>query len=131
MGCYGIGVSRIAASAIEQSHDEHGIIWPSSIAPFDVHLIGLNLEESDLRQSATEIYKQAQTAGLTVLFDDRDMRAGEKFADSDLIGIPARITISKKSLAGGGVELKFRNEPKSSAKVMSMETAITAIKARI
>ncbi len=104
MGCYGIGPGRVMGTVAEILSDENGLIWPKSIAPFDLHLISLgNVEEK-----ANEIYNDLIKNGLEVLFDDRDIRAGEKFADSDLIGIPYRIIISEKSLMNNSVELKER-----------------------
>jgi prolyl-tRNA synthetase len=129
MGCYGIGISRIAAAAVEQSHDASGIIWPFSIAPYDVHLIGLNLEDASVKTAAEAAYLELQSAGLEVLFDDRDLRAGEKFADADLIGLPARVTMSKRSIQSGGVELKFRNQGKESSATMSLPDAVARISA--
>jgi prolyl-tRNA synthetase len=121
MGCYGIGVSRMAAAWIEQNHDDKGILWSPQIAPFDAHLIGLNLEDAAVAPQVEEIYQKLQQAGIEVLYDDRLARAGEKFSDADLIGIPARITISKRTLEQGKVEFKLRTEAK--AEVISLEEA--------
>jgi prolyl-tRNA synthetase len=107
MGCYGIGVSRLVATIAEVSNDEHGLIWPESVAPFQIHLISLG--END---AAEKIYRELGERGVEVLFDDRDARAGEKFADADLIGCPTRILVSKKTLEKGGVEVKKRNSEK-------------------
>jgi prolyl-tRNA synthetase len=104
MGSYGIGVERIMASAIELHHDADGIIWPKSIAPFDVVVTVTNMKQDELREAGESLYKDLQRAGLDVLLDDRDERAGVKFKDADLIGIPYRITIGKK-IADGVVEL--------------------------
>jgi prolyl-tRNA synthetase len=104
MGCYGIGVERIIASAIELHHDEDGIIWPKSIAPFDVIVTITNMKHDDLREAGEKLYHDLQRAGLEVLLDDRDERAGVKFKDADLIGIPYRITLGKK-ISDGVVEL--------------------------
>jgi len=127
MGCYGIGVTRMAAAWIEQNHDDKGIIWSPAIAPFDVHLIGLNLEDPAVSARAEQIYQQLQQAGLTVLFDDRPARAGEKFSDADLIGIPARLTMSKRTLEQDKVELKLRRQPK--AELLSLDEAQSRIQA--
>ncbi len=108
MGCYGIGLQRLMGTIVEVSHDERGIIWPESVAPFKVHLISLGKDEE-----AGKIYDELQKNNIEILFDDRDVSAGAKFADSDLIGIPYRIVISEKSLASGGVEIKKRNEKES------------------
>src|SRR4030095_4057220 len=96
MGSYGIGVERIITATIEQRHDEDGIIWPKSIAPFDVVVTITNMKQEDLRQAGEKLYDDLKKLGLDVLLDDRDERAGVKFKDSDLIGIPYRITVGKK-----------------------------------
>lgn len=111
MGCYGIGLNRIMAAAIEAHHDDGGIIWPLSIAPFQVLIIALDPREKDVMETADKLYKELNAAGLDVLFDDRDERAGFKFKDADLIGIPLRITVGRKALAEGVVELKGRSRP--------------------
>lgn len=107
MGSYGIGVGRLMAAVIETHHDEHGIVWPPSLAPFDVYLLVLGADEA-VRAQAETIYTQLRETGLEVLYDDREERAGVKFADADLIGCPTRATVSKRSLKAGGVELKAR-----------------------
>lgn len=108
MGCYGIGLNRIMAAAIEAHHDESGIVWPKSIAPFSVLIIALDPREKDVMDTAEQIYNELTAAGVDVLFDDRDERAGFKFKDADLIGIPIRITVGRKALAEGVVEVKSR-----------------------
>jgi prolyl-tRNA synthetase len=109
MGSYGIGVGRLMASIVEQHHDEHGIIWPPAVAPFDVHLVSLAKQATDeVGQQAEALYRQLQQAGLEVVFDDRKESPGVKFADADLIGIPWRVTVSSRSLKSGGVEVKQR-----------------------
>lgn len=110
MGCYGIGVSRIVAAAIEQSHDQNGIIWPLPIAPFQVLILPVNYEHEKIRTISNRIYKQLESAGYEVLMDDRDERAGVKFKDADLIGIPVRVTVGEKTLAKNIVEVKLRGE---------------------
>ncbi|MEE8391485.1 MAG: proline--tRNA ligase [Anaerolineae bacterium] len=107
MGSYGIGVGRLMAAVIETHHDEHGIVWPPSLAPFDVYLLVLGADEA-VRAQAETIYTQLRETGLEVLYDDREERAGVKFADADLIGCPTQATVSKRSLKAGGVELKAR-----------------------
>jgi prolyl-tRNA synthetase len=110
MGCYGIGVSRIVGAAIEQNHDEYGIIWPDAMAPFDVALVPINLHRSDLVKKATEeLYAELTAMGLDVLYDDRQERPGVMFADMELIGIPHRIVIGERSLAEGKFEYKNRH----------------------
>ncbi len=111
MGSYGIGVGRLMAAIVEQHHDEHGIIWPDSVAPFDIHLISLAKSQDDeVGQQAEAIYRQLQEAKIEVLFDDRKESPGVKFADADLIGIPWRVTVSNRSLQNGGLEVKRRSE---------------------
>lgn len=112
MGSYGIGVERIMAAVVEQQHDEDGIIWPASLAPFDVVVTITNMKQDDLREAGEKLYQELQQAGFEVLLDDRDERAGVKFKDADLIGIPYRITIGKK-IAEGVVELFERRTKKS------------------
>jgi prolyl-tRNA synthetase len=112
MGCYGIGVDRIISAAVEQSNDEDGIIWPKSITPFDVVVTITNMKQDDLRTAGEKLYDDLQRAGLEVLLDDRDERAGVKFKDADLIGIPYRITIGKK-VADGVVEVYDRRAKQS------------------
>lgn len=111
MGSYGIGVGRLMAAIVEQHHDEHGIIWPDSVAPFDVYLVSLAKSQDDeVGQQAEVIYRQLRERGVEVLFDDRKESPGVKFSDADLIGIPWRVTVSSRSLQSGGVELKRRSE---------------------
>ena len=107
MGCYGIGVTRLLSAVAEQNADEYGLVWPDSIAPFDVHVIPVNAKKADQMKMANEISEQLEKAGLEVLVDDRKERAGVKFADSDLIGIPLRVTVGKKA-SEGIVEIKIR-----------------------
>lgn len=109
MGCYGIGVSRIVAAAIEQNHDEKGIIWPDAITPFHVYLAPINMHKSQrLREAVEKLYEQLVAAGIEVLLDDRKERPGVMFADAELIGIPHRLTFSEKGLDAGTVEYKAR-----------------------
>lgn len=123
MGSYGIGTSRLIAVLVEKFNDERGIIWPKSVAPYTVHLVTLDnkLEESE------KIYKTLNSEGIDVLWDDRDLPAGGKFADADLIGCPFRVLVSERSLLAGGVELKMRNE--TGSKMTTMEELLTAINA--
>lgn len=109
MGCYGIGISRLMGTIVEVHHDERGIIWPESVAPFQVHLVGLDLENPDVKDHAEKVYAELQKEKIEVLFDDREnTSAGEKFADCDLIGIPYRVVISKKT--EDKLEIKKRSE---------------------
>ena len=108
MGCYGIGLNRIMAAAIEASHDDDGIIWPLAIAPFQVAVLSLDPKDEQVAGVADKLHDDLCAAGLDVLLDDRDLRPGPKFKDADLIGIPLRITVGKKSLKDGVVEFKQR-----------------------
>ncbi|MDQ1278203.1 MAG: prolyl-tRNA synthetase, partial [Thermodesulfobacteriota bacterium] len=108
MGCYGIGVGRTVAACIEQYHDENGIIWPLTIAPYEVIITPVNMNDRDLAAAAEKLYTDLLTQGVEVIIDDRDERAGVKFKDADLIGIPLRVTIGPKNLAAGKVEIKDR-----------------------
>ncbi|MGB7949937.1 MAG: proline--tRNA ligase [Candidatus Binatia bacterium] len=113
MGCYGIGISRMAAAAIEQNHDANGIIWPFSIAPFHVLLLPINYKDQAIQEVVDRLYRELGKYGLDVLLDDRDERPGVKFKDADLIGIPLRITIGSKGLEKGCVELRWRRDGKT------------------
>ncbi|VAW37872.1 Prolyl-tRNA synthetase, bacterial type, partial [hydrothermal vent metagenome] len=108
MCCYGIGIGRTAAAAIEQNHDEGGIIWPVPLAPFDCHIVAVNVKDEATMKVAEALYSELQEKGLDVLFDDRKVRAGFKFKDADLIGIPVRITVSANTVAEDSVEIKER-----------------------
>lgn len=109
MGCYGFGVSRTVAAVVEQCHDENGIVWPDAVAPYAVHILALNAHRStDVATTATAIYEGLLARGIEVLFDDRDERPGVKFAESDLIGIPHRLTIGDRGLKNGIVEYTHR-----------------------
>jgi prolyl-tRNA synthetase len=108
MGCYGIGITRILAAAIEQNHDANGIIWPLPIAPYEVAVLELQQDDDAVIATSKRLYEELQAAGIDVLYDDRDERAGVKFKDADLIGVPYRIAVGKKGLAEGVVELKLR-----------------------
>jgi prolyl-tRNA synthetase len=122
MGCYGIGLQRLMGTVVELESDEKGIIWPQSVAPFQVHLISLGKNEE-----AQKIYADLEKNNVEVLFDDRkDLSAGAKFADADLIGIPWRVVVSEKSLIGGGVEVKKRNKKES--EIVEIEKLIEKIK---
>jgi prolyl-tRNA synthetase len=108
MGCYGIGVGRLLSSIIEVHHDAHGMIWPASVAPYSLHLVSLDAGSDELKAETEKLYGELQAAGLDVLYDDRDESPGVKFNDADLYGMPLRVTLSKRSLKKGGVELKLR-----------------------
>ena len=114
MGCYGIGVTRVVAAAIEQNHDERGIIWPAPIAPFQVILVPLNLAKSArVREVSERLYTELLAAGIEVLCDDRDVRPGVKFADAELLGIPHRVVVAERGLEGGQLEYRQRRETTS------------------
>jgi prolyl-tRNA synthetase len=115
MGSYGIGPARIAAAAVEQFADEHGISWPRSIAPWDIHLVGLGRPGSDERELAETLYDELQATGLRIIYDDRDAGPGEKFADAELLGVPLRLTIGRRTRESGEVEAQVRRgrEPRS------------------
>jgi prolyl-tRNA synthetase len=114
MGCYGLGISRVVAAAIEQNHDEHGIIWPQNIAPFQLVIIPINSYHSpSVKEAAESLYQQLKTQGFEVLLDDRNERAGVLFADNDLIGIPHRLVISERLLKQNLIEYKARKSPEA------------------
>lgn len=120
MGCYGIGLGRLMGTIVEIYHDEKGIIWPESVAPFAIHLLSLGQNEE-----AEKIYQELIDKKIEVLYDDREISVGEKFADADLIGIPLRVVISQKSLEKDGVEVKKRNEEK--AEIMKIEELLNKL----
>ncbi len=112
MGCYGIGVSRIMGVLVEKYNDDKGIVWPESVAPFQIHFVGLDLNDPEVKKQAESVYAELQEKGVEVLFDDREeVTAGQKFADADLIGIPSRVVVSKRS--AGKLEIKKRSENES------------------
>ena len=129
MGCYGIGVTRIVAAAIEQSHDANGIIWPMPIAPYHVHIVPVNSKDAATRQAAEDLYGALGRAGIEVLLDDRDERPGAKFKDADLLGVPLRVTIGEKGLADGIVELRDRKT--SAVERVPVGNAATAVIDRV
>ena len=110
MGCYGIGVGRLAASVCEAHHDEYGPIWPKAIAPWQVHLCAVRVDDEEVRAYADKLYKDLQNAGIEVIYDDRSVRAGVMFADADLLGIPLRIIVSPKNMKQGVVEVASRDK---------------------
>lgn len=126
MGCYGIGIGRTVAAAIEQNHDENGIIFPIPIAPFHCSVVAVNTKDSGVMAAAEELYFCLEKLGVEVLFDDRDERPGVKFKDNDLIGIPIRIVVGSKGLAEGKVEMKIRSTGEVLS--LSLEEAATTVK---
>ena len=129
MGCYGIGISRLMGIIVEQCHDEKGIIWPFGVAPYHVLLLGLDLEKTEMRQVAEQLYADLLAAGVEVLFDDRTETAGVKFNDADLLGLPLRIVVSRRSLKNGGIELKLRSQKESG--IIPLNDAVQAIQDEI
>lgn len=129
MGCYGIGVGRLAASVCEAKHDDYGPIWPISIAPWQVHLCCMRVDKPECKEASDKIYDELQKAGVEVIYDDRKVRAGAMFADADLLGVPVRITVGPKALADGNVELSTRD--KKVSKTVRVEDIITETKALI
>jgi prolyl-tRNA synthetase len=113
MGCYGLGLSRLMAAAVEQNHDDKGIIWPVSIAPYYVYLCPLYREGSRVAEVAEKLYASLEAEGVEVLFDDREESPGVKFNDADLLGIPFRVTVSPRTLQKDSVELKLRSKKES------------------
>jgi prolyl-tRNA synthetase len=129
MGCYGIGVSRIVAAAIEQNHDANGVIWPDALAPFQVVLVPINYQKSTrVQETADALYRDFNAAGIDVLLDDRDARPGVKFADSELLGIPHRIVIGERGLAAGNLEYRQRRETESTEIPMADPVAFIRVK---
>ena len=126
MGCYGIGVGRLLAAAVEANHDDYGMLLPRAIAPYEIYLAGLNLNDPDIAYKAEMIYEALQDAGYEVLFDDRDTPPGVKFKDADLLGIPARVVISTRSLENGGVEVKSRTSKDS--EIVSESDVLESVK---
>ncbi len=128
MGCYGIGVSRTLAAAIEQYHDENGIIWPRSIAPFEAVIVPINAKDEALMSTSQTIYSALQNVGVDVLLDDRKDRAGVKFKDADLIGYPLRITVSKNTLENNEVEIQIRKSGEAiTCAIDSVATKVTEL----
>src|SRR5262245_8122968 len=130
MGCYGIGVTRIVAAAIEQNHDERGIVWPAPLAPFQVVVVGLNWEKSaPVREAAERLYRELSDAGVEVLLDDRDSRPGVKFADAELFGIPHRVVVSDRGLGAG--KLEYRSRTSETSEEFPAAQAIGFVRARL
>lgn len=125
MGCYGIGVSRVVAAAIEQNHDDRGIVFPVPLAPFQVIILNLGPKEDDYCQAAERLYTELRDGGLDVLYDDRDERPGSKFNDADLIGIPFRLTVGKTFAKEGKVELKIRKTGET--RILTMEAMVSEV----
>ena len=130
MGCYGIGVGRLLAAAIEQNHDDRGIIFPHPVAPYQAHLVGLNLSNADVAEAADALYARLNAAGIETLYDDRtDQAAGVKFNDADLIGLPVRLVVSPRNLNNGVVEVKGRQDDE--ATTVPLADVADAVRARL
>ncbi len=130
MGCYGIGVTRIVAAAIEQNHDERGIIWPEPIAPFHVVLVPIGAQKSDrVRQVADKLYAEFEAAGIEVLYDDRDARPGVKFADAELLGIPHRVVVGERGVDAGKLEYRGRRDTESTD--FALDDALAFIRSKM
>ena len=130
MGCYGIGITRVVAAAIEQNYDDRGIIWPEALAPFTVALVPLNYDKSeDVRALADKLYEELKARGVEVLLDDRKERPGVKFADMELVGIPHRLVISDRGIAAGQLEYKGRRDAESSD--LAMDDAVNLLIAKL
>ena len=130
MGCYGIGISRVVAAAIEQNHDGKGIIWPANLAPFQVALCPMNMHKSErLKVAAEQLYQELQAAGIEVLFDDRKVRAGFMFSDMELIGIPHCIILGDRGLDAGTIEYKVRTSQENEE--IPLAEIITFLKAKL
>jgi prolyl-tRNA synthetase len=130
MGCYGIGVTRIVAAAIEQNHDDRGIIWPEPIAPFQVVLVPMGMQKSErVREVADRLYAEFTAAGIEVLYDDRDARPGVKFADAELLGIPHRLVVGERGLDAGKLEYRGRRDTESQE--FPLDDALTFIRSRM
>ncbi|MBI5587602.1 MAG: proline--tRNA ligase [Deltaproteobacteria bacterium] len=129
MGCYGIGIGRTAAASIEQNHDEFGIIWPSPLSPFDCEVVPVNVKDEGTVKVAEEIYSKLTARGVDALLDDRDERAGVKFKDADLIGIPVRVTIGERNLKQGMVEIKERRS--GEVRLVKVEEAVEELEKAI
>jgi prolyl-tRNA synthetase len=129
MGCYGIGITRTAAAAVEQNHDANGIIWPFALAPAHVHLVVVSPKDAAQHAAAEQLYRELGAAGVEVLYDDREERPGVKFKDADLIGVPLRVTVGPKALARGAVEVKARRE--STAGELPLADAVARLAATV
>ncbi|MCH8892054.1 MAG: proline--tRNA ligase, partial [Chloroflexi bacterium] len=127
MGCYGIGVGRLLAAAVEQNNDEQGIVFPVPVAPYQAHLVGLNIANEEVAEAADKLYKELVDAGVEVLYDDReDAAAGVKFNDADLLGMPVRLVVSPRNIKAGVVEIKGRTQ--SEAHTAPLDGVVEAVR---
>jgi prolyl-tRNA synthetase len=130
MGCYGIGVGRLLAAAVEQNNDQAGIVFPTPVAPYHVHLVGLNVATEEVSEAASNLYQELGLAGIEVLYDDReDAAAGVKFNDADLLGLPVRLVVSPRNLAAGVVEIKGRADSESGT--VDLDSVIGEVRERL
>ena len=130
MGCYGIGVGRLLAAAIEQNHDERGIVFPPPVAPYQAHLVALNMSDSDVVEAADRLYRELWDRGVETLYDDRiDQAAGVKFNDADLLGLPLRLVVSPRNLKNGQVEVKGRTD--AEAEMVPLGSVVEAVAQRL
>ena len=130
MGCYGIGVTRVIAAAIEQHHDDKGIVWPDSMAPFMVGIVAIGLGKSEeVKAEAEKLYQELEDLGVEVLYDDRDERAGVMFSDMELIGIPHVITVGVKALANG--QLEYKNRRTGEREFIAKDQVLAALKQKL
>jgi len=130
MGCYGIGVGRLLAAVVEQNNDENGIVFPAPVAPYQAHLVGLNLSDQEVAEASDKLYKELEAEGIEVLYDDReDAAAGVKFNDADLLGLPVRLVVSPRNLRAGVVEVKGRTE--SEAGSVPLDGVVQEVRRRL
>lgn len=129
MGCYGIGLGRLMAAAVEQNHDDKGMLWPIPIAPYHVHLCALSMDKVDVVSASDRLYGQLQASGIEVLYDDRQESPGTKFNDADLIGLPLRVTVSPRTLKSQSVEIKWRNQ--KDAELLPLDGLAAKLKALV
>lgn len=125
-GSYGIGMTRLVGAIVEAYHDERGIIWPENVAPYQIHLIGIMNNESGIKERAEEVYNKLKQAGIEVLFDDRDVPAGEKFADADLLGMPVRLVVSNKT----GEQIEWKRRTEENTELISLDEVIERVVTR-
>ena len=129
MGSYGIGVERLLAAVIEANHDEAGIVWPRSLAPYDVHIVAIQPDKPEVREAGERLYEELKSSGISALYDDRDETPGVKFNDADLLGMPLRVTVSPRNLANAVIELKGRTEGES--RTAPLGEAVGAVQAAL
>jgi prolyl-tRNA synthetase len=129
MGSYGIGTERLLAAAIEANHDEAGIIWPRSLAPYEVHIVAIQPERPEVREAAERLYEELSSAGVAALYDDREETPGVKFNDADLLGMPLRVTVSPRNLEKQALEVKGRTE--GEARLVPLGEAVQGLRAAL